>query len=143
MKNLKFTFNWNGKLFCDSFTTIRLTNYYNVGDIVTLCLKDECIDTGKIIGKIETRIEKLTELVCQVDTGYSRLITISLLKSMYKGITDWENTPIYIYTITRKYEEKQNVVGEFYLKKFFGDDVNLELIPEENMKMIKALLTPQ
>lgn len=142
MKNLKFSYNWNGKLYCDSFTTIRLTNYYNIGDIITIDLKNECIDTGKIIGKIETRIEKLTELVCQLDTGYNRAQTIGILKSMYKGITDWENTKIYIYTVTRIFEEKQNVVGDFYLKKALGNDVNLELISEEKMEMIRTLLTP-
>lgn len=143
MKDVNFSFNWNGKLYCDSFTTIRLSNYYNVGDIVTICLKKECIDTGKIIGKIETKIEKLTELVCQLDTGYDRRITIGLIKKMYSGITDWENQKIYIYTITRKFEEKKNVVGEFYIKKALGNDVNIELLSEEKLHMIKNLLTPQ
>lgn len=108
MKDLNFSYNWNGKLDCDFFTTIRISDYYNIGDEVFLLLKKKAFDTGKIIVKIETKIDKLTELVCLLDTGYSKEITINLLKKMHSGITDWENQKIYLYGITRKYSEKED-----------------------------------
>lgn len=108
MKDLNFSYNWNGKLDCDFFTTIRLSDYYNINDEVFLLLKKKAFDTGKIIVKIETKIDKLTELICLLDTGYSKEITINLLKKMHSGITDWDNQKIYLYGITRKYSEKED-----------------------------------
>lgn len=106
MKSITFSYNWNKKLDCDSFTTIRLSNYYSVDEIILIKCKNNVTDTGKIIQKIATRIDKLTELVCRLDTGYSRDITINLIKKMYPGITDWNNQIVYIYLIDRKYYGK-------------------------------------
>lgn len=141
MKQLSFSSNWNGKLYCDAFTSIRLSNYYDIDDIVFINLNNECIDTAQVIGKIETKIEKLTELVCRLDTGYSREQTIYIIKKMYQGITDWDNTKIYIYTLLRTYSGKENNASDFYLKKALGDAYNPELMTEEKLFMIRELLS--
>jgi len=107
MNDLNFSYNWNGKLFADCFTTIRLTNKFQLDEEVFIKLNDKIIDTGKVIQKIETKIDKLTELVCRLDTGYSKSITIGIIKKMYPNVNDWKSQKIYLYLITRKYEEKK------------------------------------
>ncbi len=114
MKTLNFNFNWNNKLSCDYFTTIRISDYFNVGDEVLIQLNKQSIDSGIISEKICTRIEKLTELVSRIDTGYNREQTIGIIKKMYPGITDWENQKIYIYGINTKYPSKSEREAEAY-----------------------------
>lgn len=116
MKDLNFSYNWNGKLDNDFFTTIRISDYYNVNDEVFLLLKKTAFDTGKVMLKIETKIDKLTDLVSYLDTGYDRNTTIQLLKKMYSGITDWTNQKIFIYGISRKYSEKSDSIATEYAK---------------------------
>ena len=117
MKDLNFSYNWNGKLDCDFFTTIRLSDYYKINDEIFLQLKKIAFDTGKIVVKIETKIEKLTELVCLMDTGYDKKTTIEIIKKMYPGILDWSNQSIFIYGITRKYPEKSDRSASKYAKE--------------------------
>lgn len=114
MKTLKFTYNWNNKLDCDCYTTIRLSNFYNINDLIFVEMKGRETEQCKIIGKIKTKIDKLTELVSLLDTGYSRMNTIGIIKKMYPGINDWDNTEIFIYTITRKFSEKMDAAAVRY-----------------------------
>lgn len=116
MKTLNFSYNWNGKLLNDAFTTIRLSDYYCIDDVVEIKLKNELLYIGKVIGKIETRIEKLTELVCRLDTGYDRNATIGIIKKMYPRIENWSEQKIFIYTIAQKYNEKLEQNAEAYAK---------------------------
>lgn len=107
MLTINFTYNWNNKLDCDFCTTIRLSSIHNVDDIVLIKCHNRLTDTAKVIFKITTKLDKLTELVCRHDTGYSRDITINLIKKMYKGITDWNKQDIVIYGLDFKYKEKE------------------------------------
>ena len=93
----------NGSLYVSGFLRNTVGNY----DIVLIKCHNRLTDTAKIVFKITTKLEKLTELVCRHDTGYSRDITINLLKKMYKGITDWNKQDIVIYGLDFKYKEKE------------------------------------
>lgn len=124
-ENLNFNYNWNGKLLCDCFSTIRLSGRFNVNDEMNIMYKNEFITTGKIVSKVATKLEKLTEYVCYLDTGYSRSATIEIIKKMYPDVINWENQTIYIYTISVKYAEKSNRIASNYAEKIIGERKHL------------------
>jgi len=110
-KEIRFSYNWNGKIDCRCFTTIRLYNpeKYKKGAVHQVTLKTkggwvkcpgkaEIIETKKIYGK------DLNEFICRLDTGYSVEETKKVLSSMYKG-KDIENTA-FSYTLY-SYTEKR------------------------------------
>lgn len=115
MQELKFSYNWNGKLNADFFTTIRISPRFALDEIVLIKKENRKTDTGKVIIKIKTQLDKLTELVCRLDTGYSRLVTTELIKKMYPNVTDWKEQPIYIYGIQVRYEGKSQETYEEFL----------------------------
>jgi hypothetical protein len=83
---LNFSYNWNGKLSNNCFTTIRCVdwNKYRTGYHKNVFLKDRLITKIVII---EIRVFKLLELnewVARLDTGYSREEAIDILCRMYK-----------------------------------------------------------
>ena len=115
MQELKFSYNWNGKLDADFFTAIILSPRFTLDEIILIKKESRKTDTGKVIIKIKTQLEKLTELVCRIETGYSRTITIELIKKMYPNITDWKEQPIYLYGIQVRYEGKTQETYEEFL----------------------------
>lgn len=110
MKTINFSYNWNKKLDCDFLTTIRLNAFYEENDLVFIKCQKRETDSGIITLKIKTKLSKLTDLICYLDTGYSKQITVGLIKKMYKGVTDWNTQDIYIYGILRKYKGKKETL---------------------------------
>ena len=92
---IRFSYNWNNKLNCKSFTTLRRYNpkKYAVGMIHQVMLKTRdgwvtdynnavIVDTrGLSLGQISGN-----EFICRLDTGYSAEETVKMLMKMYKGI---------------------------------------------------------
>lgn len=97
MNNLKFSYNWNGKLYSTKyFTTIRLWNEkkYVVGDSYEVYLKDEYIGTAELRSARRTSRGKLNEFVSGLDTGYPVAATQQIIGRMYKKSAD---NPIGLY----------------------------------------------
>lgn len=84
-KILEFSQNWNGKLYCKHWTTIRLRNNhkYRRGDSYDIYLKDEFLGIAELIGLRYTTRGKLNEFVCYLDTGYDVVSTQNMLGKMY------------------------------------------------------------
>ena len=120
METIKFSVNWNKKLDCDFFTTIRLSNRFNIGDFVMIECKGIESKVGEIMTKHTTVIEKLTDLVCYQDTGYNKMTTIGLIKKMYGSIDNWETQKIYIYGISTK----SLAIDELEISKRIQKNVN-------------------
>lgn len=95
MDNLPFSTNWNHKLGCPYFTTIRLhnPNKYRIGAVLRVLHKEQFCKYVEVLQVITTTPCKLTELVCRLDTGYSKAETLAILRKMYKNF-DTENTKI-------------------------------------------------
>lgn len=85
---LKFSYNWNNKLHCKCFTTIRLSGKWQKGEIVNVFLKDgsNWIDKGKgqIIDIKSFQTSSINEYVARLDTGYSAAECKKIIQSMYK-----------------------------------------------------------
>lgn len=88
--NLTFSHNWNNKLFCKCFTTLRLWNEkkYQVGNTYAVYLKDEYLGEAEMISIRKTKRAKLNQFVCGLDTGYSVAETQQILGRMYKQNAD-------------------------------------------------------
>ena len=101
---LKFSYNWNNKLNCKAFTTIRLhsPHQYRVGKRFTIDLKGEFKGEAEIKAIRTIEGEQLNEFTCFIDTGYSRLETLEILRRMY-GTIDIERAMfdfcLLVYTI--------------------------------------------
>jgi hypothetical protein len=83
--DISFSQNWNKKLNCNYFTTIRLTNYakYRPGNQYRIICKGEYIYKAQIIQVINIYLQQLTDYLAYQDTGYNRAETIALLQKMY------------------------------------------------------------
>lgn len=84
---LRFSFNWNNKLGCKSFSTLRLYNEarYVVNTPFQVYLKDQYLGIAELRAVRKTKSTNLNEFVCQLDTGYGVAETQKILKRMYKG----------------------------------------------------------
>lgn len=108
MFDLKFTYNWNNKLHCRAFTTIRLFNPYQhiPGNRCNLFLKDETIGAGTIGAVNRFKLNSLTETMAWIDTGYSAAQARNILMKMYKNI-DWSTKELAFILIIKDEEEKK------------------------------------
>lgn len=90
MESIKFSFNWNKKLGCDYFTTLRLRNdkKYHPGAKHKILLQEKGVwrDYGmaEVVAVRIVRIHQLNEFICGLDTGYSVDETKDILYKMYK-----------------------------------------------------------
>jgi hypothetical protein len=106
MKRIDFSYNWNNKLECKAFTTLRLSDRFNVGDKIEVYLKDKKLGDAAIIDKKLFSLDSINQYVSYLDTGYSVEECQNILKRMYKNI-DWKKIKIYFYLI--KYERKLDI----------------------------------
>lgn len=89
MEQLKFSYNWNNKLNCHYYTTIRLSSpKYHKEQIIDVQLKGQHLHQGKIIEIRVIGIDQINEFIGGLDTGYGAEETKNILKKMYKQATD-------------------------------------------------------
>ena len=108
MDTTKFSTNWNKKLNCDYFTTLRLKNpeKYKVGARHKIKLQERGVlrDYGiaEIIDVKNIRLHQLNTFICGLDTGYSVDETKQLLHTMYKNIVEDVNKADFNLVLYRK-----------------------------------------
>lgn len=96
--SLEFSFNWNNKLDCKYFTTLRLSGRFEVGNWVDIWLKHIYKGRGVVVDKRQLKVSQLNQFICGLDTGYSVQETIGILSKMYPEKIAL-NTSIYLYLI--------------------------------------------
>ncbi len=102
MKELNFFTNWNQKLDCKAFTTLRLSDRYIVSDKIEIKLKNKPHSYGEIIAKKYFLLKDITEWIAYIDTGYSKTECQDILKKMYKNKNiNWTTQNIYLYLIRK------------------------------------------
>lgn len=92
MAEIKFSYNWNNKLGCKAFTTIRLSsNKYEIGQDYDIFLKGIQMGTAKAVEIRQMKLKDINEYISRLDTGYSAEDCQKLLTDMYKNKNiDWE-----------------------------------------------------
>jgi hypothetical protein len=95
-----FTRNWNGKLDCHVFTTLRLpSRKYKVGDVHEIWLNNKFHKFAKIKEISQLKITEIDEYIAGQDTGLSASKARELLQRMYANYTlDW-NTQNLFYVL--------------------------------------------
>lgn len=99
-KSLDFSTNWNGKLHCKIWHTLRRSARFEIGDKTEVTINGKLLGVAKCISKIRyDNAEQIPETICILDTGYSKSETQTILKKMY-AYSDPETMPIYGYLFT-------------------------------------------
>jgi hypothetical protein len=88
MEKLEFSTNWNNKLDCKCFTTIRLYNHakhFN-GNQFEVYLRKKYSAKVEVIALSLLKLSQLSDYVSYLDTGYNREETKAILVKMYPHI---------------------------------------------------------
>ena len=104
MKRIDFSYNWNNKLDCKAFTSIRRTDKYNIDDIIQVYLNDKYLFNVQVIGKKYLIMNDINDYIGYLDTGYSAEETKNILKDIYKN--EPKSFNIYYYLFKRIENEK-------------------------------------
>ena len=102
METIKFEKNWNGKLNCKAFFTIRLKNdeKYKVNQIYKIDEQGSNYDRIGVIRDItDFPIRRLNNQMSLLDMGVSPDLGIEILKEYYPSVSDWENEEFSLITI--------------------------------------------
>ena len=90
-RSVRFSYNWNNKLDCKAFTTIRIRDdvKYVVGEIYNVYLEEKnkpsiWLGTVELKHKRRDRKNELDAFTAYLDTGYSAAETRKILERMYK-----------------------------------------------------------
>jgi len=103
MEKITFSYNWNGKLNCDCFTTLRLSSRLNENEIVEVIDRGVSKGQARIIKKRRLNsIAEINDMMAFLDTGYNAEECRNIIKRMHPKITDWDKQSLYYYLI--KYE---------------------------------------
>lgn len=91
VSNLKFSTNWNNKLHCKAFTTLRAYDpaKYAIGTKHDIWLADEAgqfvrLGTATVIAHQHRTTDTLTEAEAMLDTGYDLAYTQRILRNLFK-----------------------------------------------------------
>lgn len=94
MEKLKFSTNWNGKLWTDFFTTLRLFNEkkYFVGGKFEIWQGQSYLHKAIVVEVRKIKMSQLNDWICYLDTGYGLAETQNILKKMYKENNELRKT---------------------------------------------------
>jgi hypothetical protein len=83
IKSVKFSTNWNRKLDCEIFTTIRKKGYWiNWGDKVAVILNDKTYKWAECIGKTEIPFINICGSTIACDTGLIGATALQLFEKL-------------------------------------------------------------
>ena len=95
MDTLDFSYNWNNKLDCQSFTTFRLHNpqRYAIGKTFDIYLKNKFVRQAQIIALKTLTLSQVNEFIARLDSGYDLEQFRLLVRTMYKKTPDLDKQP--------------------------------------------------
>ena len=84
---LGFSYNWNNKLDCKAFTSIRLDSAkYVIGNKYTIVMKGRQPEQATLMDKKVFKLSQLTAFMSYIDTGYSLDECKNIIRTMYKNM---------------------------------------------------------
>ncbi|MCA0381690.1 MAG: hypothetical protein LCH58_05985 [Bacteroidetes bacterium] len=84
---LNFSYNWNNKLQCKAYTTIRLYGRkYQQGKRFQVQLKGENLHVAEVVEIKPFYLQQLNEFMAYVDTGYSSTEARDIVIRMYPRV---------------------------------------------------------
>lgn len=112
METLSFSQNWNKKLDCDLFSTIRRWNpaiHYEGREV---SIYDNTSKPGRFKGRgryvlvTEFKLHQLKPAVAMLDTGYSLEETKNIIRTMYRNKVPDVERESFAYIIVQKIKDK-------------------------------------
>ncbi|MBD1364404.1 hypothetical protein IDJ77_11345 [Mucilaginibacter sp. ZT4R22] len=84
---INFSHDWNNKLYCKFFTTIRLKNdfLYQVGTQYDIAINSKSLGPGIIRDIKDFKLAQLTPIMAMLDTGYELEDCKGIFHKMYKN----------------------------------------------------------
>jgi len=74
VREIIFTYNWNNKLNCKAFTSIRVSDYYSLGYTYKVILRqgkeESVMGMAVVVDVREFYLDQLNEFMSYLDTGY-------------------------------------------------------------------------
>lgn len=130
MLELRFTDNFNGKLFLDLFGDIRMADdIYKVGTPVEVMLRNNFLGYAQIISRRDFSLKRLTEVASQINCGKGIMYQAKLLNSYYNG-----NKPMHPDTtlcqIVVRYTQKNMPVMQPLLHDWYENQKQLYTNPQ-------------
>jgi hypothetical protein len=101
-QSLEFSQNWNNKLSCTAFTTLRLSGRFEVGDEVDIYLKKSKKGTATVLDKKAIKLHQINEFIANIDTGYSTKECQNIIRKLYADVKDWDTQIIFLYLLKYK-----------------------------------------
>lgn len=96
LPQVHFGANWNRKLQNKIFSTIRLISY-EPGTLYAIILSGTFMHRSRCLKVYETKLDKLTDYICYLDTGESAEKTKDIIKALYNGRNiDWSSQKVFI-----------------------------------------------
>lgn len=97
MDEIKFSYNWNNKLDCKAFTTIRIENpnKYKVGHLYYIKLKEEHKGNAACVAIKSFFLKDLNDFIAHLDTGYDRFECEKIIRRMYPNV-DFNSVRLYL-----------------------------------------------
>lgn len=90
METIDFSYNWNNKLECRAFTTLRRHNptKYKEKETYAIRLKGDTLYEAICIAVKTFPLSKLNVFISYLDTGYSLEETMKIIQRMYRDATE-------------------------------------------------------
>ena len=91
MNTLKFTSNWNNKLACPAFGTVRLDNEekYGLGRRFQVWLNGRELGRARVVSYKRFHFDTLNDALAYLDTGHDAAYLRAVLGKMYP-LTAWD-----------------------------------------------------
>lgn len=101
LDELYFSYNWNGKLNCNSFTTIRLANEnkYQTGKFLKVFLNKQLFGFYRIIAIKTIQLAGINDWMALLDTGYNAKQCRQIIRDMYKNKPNINTETAYFHYI--------------------------------------------
>jgi hypothetical protein len=101
-EDLNFTCNWNGKLHCDAWTDIRLSDKIQIGSCRNIKLNGDTIYTAECISKTAKKLNQITEAMWLLSTGMDLTKSVEKFKDVHQKLEiNWDVQNVYIYVFKR------------------------------------------
>lgn len=84
MDILKFSYNWNNKLDCKGFTTLRLSNRFKPDQEYRIMLKGVRVCDARVVDVKRFLLHEINDWIAYIDTGYDANECKEIIKKMYK-----------------------------------------------------------
>ena len=103
MEHINFSQNWNNKLNCEAFTTLRMPNErYKTGQVFEITLNEESKSCATLVAITYINLEDITEYIARLDTGCSAEDCKKIIRDIYPNVDFTQQRLAYLLFVKSK-----------------------------------------